>query len=144
MLGRGHCRRPSVTQRSHVGGGPSAELQGLRQQPGTGGLAVGPGDAGHRQSLRWRTEETIRDAAGPLTQLWNSGHKNAGAECGHHRIRRLFIEHRTRAARRCLFHELEAVVGPTLEREEKAARGNRPTIERQVIDQDIAGHGNEP
>ena len=79
-----------------------------------------------------------------MTQLWNSGHKDAGSQVGGHRVWGVFVENRTRAMRRRLFRELQAVVGATLQREKETAGRDGPTVERQVVDHDIAGHGDEP
>ena len=60
---RSELRRYTESQRAHVCRTPVADLKRLREQPGTGRLAVGPGDAGHGERLRGRAEETIRDGA---------------------------------------------------------------------------------
>src|SRR5580704_12249648 len=96
VLGGGDSRWPPIAQRTHVSRRSAAELQSLRQQPRAGGLAVRSRDASHRQGLRWRAEETIRDQACTLTQLWNSGHKNTGTQLRCGRLGRVFVEHGAR------------------------------------------------
>ena len=86
----------AAAERADVGRAPAAEVQRLRQQPGAGRLAVGAGDAGHRQAGRRRIEESIGDVAelraadsaprAPRSTASSAGALTPGA--GSHRIAR--------------------------------------------------------
>src|ERR1700722_7349062 len=143
VLGRGDGGRSPVSERSHVSRGPSAKLQRLCQQPRAGGLPVCSRDPRHRQRLRRRAEETIRDETGALTQLWNSGDKNAEAELRRVRVRRLLIQHGARTASDSLFRELQSVRGPSLTRQEQASRNRGAAVERYITHDNVGGHGDK-
>ena len=71
VLRRGEHAREAEPDRPHVGGGPLALAERLRQEPRAGRLAVRAGDAGDRHRLRGLAEEPVGDDSGVLGELRN-------------------------------------------------------------------------
>jgi hypothetical protein len=116
-------------------------LQRLRQQPGTGGLAVGAGDAGHRQAGRRRIEEAVGDEAELRAQIRHRAHHDRRIErwarvtpgAGSHRIARAPAA--TASAR-----EVQAVVRAAAAGQEGRARRHAAAVLRDVRDFQALGH----
>ncbi len=83
VLGRSEFRRNPESQRAHEGGPSMANLKRLRQQPRTGRLAVGSGDAGNRQRLSGTPEKAVGDDSHVPAEMRNLGDKDVRAEVGY-------------------------------------------------------------